>query len=563
MKRNLTAALLSIFMVTGAGAQTMYDALKYSENNYYGTARSIAMGNAFTALGGDVGSIGINPAGSAINYYTQFTITPNVSIAATSSQYNSEPSGSNSFGSSLDASKSKFTVPNFGAVTTIRTGRVSGLKSISFGFVGNATAYFLDNVSSLGRNTSTTYLGYLAATSSGYQASELNRADYSSGYPWHSIIAYKSGMIANYGSHNDEYIGATEAFYNNGKEEITLAGPVDQKYGRESYGNKYDCIINFGMNFSDRFYVGANLGLVSLDYTNNSYFKEAAVSPSDFKNEFEDGTTYFDNMRFRENYNATGTGVYGKFGFIYLPVGGLRIGGAIQTPTANYITETWQYAGETYFTDSRYNAYAVSDEGHYEYKLVSPWRFNIGAAYSFMYGVVSADYEFTDFSGMKYREKGTNNNSGFDLENGLINNFFGAQHSVRVGIEFKPVAEFSIRAGYNFKTSPECYLYDSEGIVDTGVYQDMYYSNISDSEFYNWRNSLNNKTYVKAYTHAVALGAGYSSKGSFFCDLAFRATIRPDQYTYPYDTYIENTLSPEIKTSSRFYDIVATFGWRF
>ena len=40
-------------LTTGAGAQTMYDALRYSEYDYYGTARTMAMGNAFTALGGD------------------------------------------------------------------------------------------------------------------------------------------------------------------------------------------------------------------------------------------------------------------------------------------------------------------------------------------------------------------------------------------------------------------------------------------------------------------------------------------------------------------------------
>ena len=49
-------ALLSLTAVA-AGAQTMYDGLTFSQNNYYGTARSIGMGNAMTAVGGDLGSI--------------------------------------------------------------------------------------------------------------------------------------------------------------------------------------------------------------------------------------------------------------------------------------------------------------------------------------------------------------------------------------------------------------------------------------------------------------------------------------------------------------------------
>ena len=45
------AALSSIWNANG---QTVGDALRFSDQNYYGTARSIAMGNAFTALGGDL-----------------------------------------------------------------------------------------------------------------------------------------------------------------------------------------------------------------------------------------------------------------------------------------------------------------------------------------------------------------------------------------------------------------------------------------------------------------------------------------------------------------------------
>ena len=79
-KLSLIAALL----FTGSAlafAQDAQDARRYSFNDYQGTARSMAMGNAFTALGGDIGSIGINPAGSAVNSYSQFTITPSLTIA--------------------------------------------------------------------------------------------------------------------------------------------------------------------------------------------------------------------------------------------------------------------------------------------------------------------------------------------------------------------------------------------------------------------------------------------------------------------------------------------------
>ena len=75
-------------MISAAAAygQTAYDALTFSENNYEGTARTVAMGNAFTALGGDLGSIAINPAGSAVASYSQFAITPALTFSTSTSQ---------------------------------------------------------------------------------------------------------------------------------------------------------------------------------------------------------------------------------------------------------------------------------------------------------------------------------------------------------------------------------------------------------------------------------------------------------------------------------------------
>ena len=77
-----TAISFLLMLAAAAGyAQSAYDGLLFSENNYEGTARSVAMGNAFTALGGDLGSITINPAGSAVAGYSQFTITPGLTEA--------------------------------------------------------------------------------------------------------------------------------------------------------------------------------------------------------------------------------------------------------------------------------------------------------------------------------------------------------------------------------------------------------------------------------------------------------------------------------------------------
>ena len=71
MRKTALIILLAAISSFAALAQTAYDAFLFSETNYEGTARTVAMGNAFTALGGDLGSISLNPAGSAVAKYSQ------------------------------------------------------------------------------------------------------------------------------------------------------------------------------------------------------------------------------------------------------------------------------------------------------------------------------------------------------------------------------------------------------------------------------------------------------------------------------------------------------------
>lgn len=546
-----------------AGAQTMYDALNYSENIYYGTARSVAMGNAFTALGGDIGGITINPAGSAVAGYSQITVTPALNIAVNSAQGTMFDGQYVGFERRMKNSTARFTLPNIGITLDFDTYRTRGLKKITIGFLANGTSYFNDNMTARGTNANTSFMGALAfnatqdALAYGWDVSDLTMRDpYNSSYaPWESIAAWQAGLISLYGpeSNVNEFIGTSEGYYFTGGDPddlrnyvIQQSGPLDQRYGRTVRGSKYDYVINLGLNFSDKFYLGANLGISSLDYSYHDWMTEAAINPEDFALQFQnqDGsyeTTYFRDMDFDYRYSATGVGVYGKLGFIARPFGGLRVGGAIQTPTSTVIKEFWSYSASSTYTDSGYNLDTQSPEGQYRYRLISPFRFNLGVAYTFGdFGLISADYEMCDYSGMRFKETEVNDNSAFDDgANADIREFMGASHMLRAGIEIKPVAAFAIRAGYNFTTSPERY------------YQD------------------NVRQAVKADRHSVSAGIGYSSKGTFFADLAFRATKYPDEYVYPYSDYILGDgesgyfPSPEILNRKWIYDIMLTIGFRF
>ncbi len=536
------------FMALCASAQTANDALLFSENNYEGTARTIAMGNAFTALGGDLGSIGINPAGSAVANYSQITLTPALSFAASTTQGVPPLSSSNSlpyFEQKMRNRTTKFGMPNIGMTFNYETGRSSGITNFTVGFAVNQTADWNEDTYAAGTNNTTTFMGAMAyeATLNGYTGAQLGDEKAYEYIPWKPVVGYLSGMIAPFGGRNDQFIGASEIITENG--DIQLGGELEQEYGRRVEGGKYDYLINFGMNISDFVYIGANIGISSINYSYSEYFKENAVNPENFAIDIDmmDGTyerIHFKNMRYMYDYHASGMGFYGKLGVIVTPGNGLRIGAAIQTPTATGINEEWIQGGETTYDKISYNDDETSPQGKGSYNMTSPFRANFGLAYALgQFGVISADYEFCDYGQMRFSTNGYDRDY-FEKINTAIKKDMRASHMLRVGAEIKPMPEFAIRAGYGMTTSPEEYLYNMEGA-----------------------SIIRNQN--------VSLGLGYSSDKSFFADFAVKRTFIPDEYFMPYSDYIfdedgyvlENGFAPEILNRRSLWKVMLTLGWRF
>ena len=542
MKKTAITILLAAMSMAAAHAQTAYDALRYSENNYEGTARSVAMGNAFTALGGDLGAVTINPAGSAVAKYSQITLTPGLTFS-TNTVSGQSPYDDGSlpyFDRQMKSSMSRFSMPNIGLTLNWDTKRSSGLKNMSFGFVVNRTNSWNENLYANGTNTTTSFMGAVAAASSGLPADGLAKEDAYDYYDWRSVVGYQSGMISPFGGFEDEYAGASEGIYENSEGyDIALAGPIEQTYGRNVNGSKYEYLFNFGANISDFLYLGANLGVSTLSYDDTWYFKEAAIDPSDFEIGLDDGQTiYFDNMKYKNSYSASGSGFFGKFGFILTPGFGLRIGAAVQTPVLNMIEETWYEEGQTTFSDNSFSGSADSPTGRYSYSMRSPFRANFGAAYTLRdLAVVSIDYEFADYGNMKFSTDDYDREY-FEDVNMDIRERFGISHMLRAGLEVKPVSSLAIRAGYGLTTGAEK--------IDS------------------WGNIL-----TPSRTQNISFGLGYSSKGSFFADLAVRTTLLQDEYIMPYEDYIFDSEGyvleyvPELRNQRTLWKALLTFGFRF
>ena len=63
MKKISLFLMASMISFGAVKAQNAMDAYRYSKNDLTGTARSVSMGGAFGALGGDISGVAINPQG--------------------------------------------------------------------------------------------------------------------------------------------------------------------------------------------------------------------------------------------------------------------------------------------------------------------------------------------------------------------------------------------------------------------------------------------------------------------------------------------------------------------
>lgn len=536
MKRFIISILLAGAAVMPLGAQSLWDAWNFAQNNYYGTARSVGLGNAVTAVGGDVGTVEFNPAGSAVAPYSQFVLTPAITVSISNIQGQKLSDSDDSpycFQNRERSSRTAFKMPNFGFMLNMDTGRVRGIRNWTFGFLGHAQNNFSNNLLATGTNSETSLAGAMATASYGYTTDDLmmganSTMDWFEGNaPWRSRLAYQSGIIDTYNGLASDYIGVTECLLDDGS--IQLFDKINQEYGSRRRGNKYDLITNMAFNVSDRFFFGFNLGVVSLNYRSEEYWLEQEQTPFEIK--YASGeTSHFDYLRMRYSIDDDGSGIYAKTGFLWRVFGGLRLAAAIQTPTSYTITERYGFDAKTVYTENKYNTSASTPEDEWEYGFKSPWLFNLGLAYTLGdFALLTADYEQCDYSTMRFRSRG---NVDFSSTNAEIAATMGKQQNFRAGAEVRVLPTVAVRAGYNYSTHPM-------------------------------------KNYVNGDRSAVSFGLGYNSPGSFFADFALRMTYLPEEHLNIYEDYIYDAAgnltaaSPTVNINTTMVDALFTVGWRF
>lgn len=416
------SALLAITLF--ASAQYVDQALMFSQQYYGSTARSKAMGNAFGALGGDFSSLSINPAGVAVFRSSEMSFTPTVMrLQNTDATYG---------GIVMDDSKYKFNLRNFGYVGNYQPqASESGVVGFNFGLGFNRVNDFNMNSLAQAFNSPHSRMDAFAQNTNGIYYDDLVSYDdynpYYEGIPWQSKLAWETYLleVANPDEEGDLY---NTVLY---EDDV-----VDQHYSveREGYTNEY--VFSLGANFNHKIYIGATIGIQDL-------FMEQTTSYGEWG--------AFGSFDYTDYLRTSGLGYNFKFGAIWRPVPELRLGAAFHTPTFYDLKETYYSSMESDVEAGLF--VADTPEGNYRYDLETPFRAIFSAALAFgKTGLISADYEYADYSKMKLRR----GEDGYDwyYENAEIKEIYNATHVIRLGAEIRPTPNVSLRAGYEHYGNP-------------------------------------------------------------------------------------------------------------
>ena len=276
-KKLLTLTIIALSSIT-LFAQNEIDALRFSQDAPLGTARFTAMSGAFGSLGGEFSALSLNPAGIGMYQFSEFSFTPSLNLNSTTSYY----------GNKETDYKSALKIGNVGVVFSSPIEN-SEWKRINFAIGWNQLANYNNSIRIQGENNTTSLADNILDLSQGNSISELNTF-YSAPAFWTDLIDLSDNSIDTttnwYAQDNGNYISHVKG--NSSK---------SQTKNINSSGGKNELIFSIGSSFNEQLYLGATIGIPTLDYYEKSTYSET---------NFEDTINGLQGFDFQEELNVYG-----------------------------------------------------------------------------------------------------------------------------------------------------------------------------------------------------------------------------------------------------------------
>ncbi|WP_190809485.1 OmpP1/FadL family transporter [Flagellimonas sp. S3867] len=432
MKRIST--FIMVLVCAFASAQNINDVLRYSQENIIGTARFQAMGGAFGALGGDLSSLNVNPAGSAVFNFSQFTIS--------GSNYNRDNDAL--FGNSFRNSDTNSTELNQVGGVFVFKSTDNPWKKLALSFNYDLARNF-DNEFAVAGNTTQGIDNYFLNFADGetlgnlrvQQGENIEDAYLNIGSDLgfgaqQAFLGFQAGIIE-----PTDDVDANTAYFSNA--EYTS---VNQRYIQSTSGYNSKFTVNVAGQYQENLYLGASLNFHSVLYDRLTLLDEDGYDVSSPVQ-----STTFDNFLHTEGY-----GFSFSLGGIAKLNDNIRVGGSYQSPTWYELTDDVSQRINSTLAVSDINFINFSIVNLFEeYRIKVPAKLTGSVAVVFgKDGLLSFDYGHQDMSEAELRPTTDPN---FTSENDFIASQLGVVNTYRLGGELR-IEEVSLRGGYRYEQSP-------------------------------------------------------------------------------------------------------------
>ena len=521
MKKFLSISVL--FCSLSAVAQDTYlnEQTLNSSDDVVGTARFVGMGGAMGALGADMSVIGWNPAGIGLFRKSDVALT---------------------FGGLWN--KNKITEERRGTGTFDQIGFVYNFKTesdvcpyVNFAFNYQKKKNFHSNFYADSDPDNPILISQMD------QLAELATEGF--GTDWNL-----TGMAVNNGALTSDVSQSGQTYYYN-----KFYGDYNQ-FTHHSEGSLRAFELNFSTNIKDRAFLGLTFGIDNLEYDSWTKYFEASEYID------ESGNAHFGDYSIWNDYRIHGYGFNFKLGGIVRPFedNSFRIGVAIESPTwyklksSVLMDYTDEYTGER----------SRQVESYLDYNPRTPWkfRFSMGSTVGSKFAW-DVDYELANYKDMNQRYPKYYDTFGGAVDVDMsehTSESLKAVHTIRAGMEFRPIAPLAFRLGYNYTSS----------VYDKDAHFDQVLLNSAAMDYITRTNYMITKP-----THILGIGMGYKWK-HFYFDLAYKIRSQKadfyafdDSFTSPTSAFsqanpdLANTYLAPVPVDLTRHSITCTLGIKF
>ncbi|PQJ82861.1 OmpP1/FadL family transporter [Polaribacter glomeratus] len=405
MKRfYLSAVFIASTLVSFSQSLGYQDlGLLFSQNDQNGTARFTSMSGAFGALGGDLSSLNINPAGLSVFTNSLLTGTINSRASTITSNY---------YGNSIDSQDQFINLSQVGAVLVFDSAYSKDWGKFAIGFNYRITKNFADSFVTEGNSGIATFIEFP-----------------------------KDPDLQNPIQYN---IADSQRFENN--------------YG----GNLSEFNLGFSSVFQKNLHVGLSLNFYDLTFNQRSSLYEFN---SDTDGNELDAKLYQENLTTGAGFSANLGFIYKVHKSVRLGLSYQTPTYFSEILERTNIVDNDGFNGDTRISVSNDNAVYNNTDGNFFpsqefiYRLKTPSKLTASTAFIFgKNGLLSLDYSNKSFNRTKL------SNSNFTDENEFFQNELRNTHNLNIGSEWR-FDRFSVRGGYMFEQNPDKLAINSDNIT--------------------------------------------------------------------------------------------------